>query len=126
MNPFNLSFQSIADAGLNLDLSDRDSLQDRVASVSSEISRNSFSAIADKFQDSGQRANVESSENTKPKTTEFSFHRLENLTLPLFSSLAHSPSDTPDLETSTITTDLNKLHPNSKNNEPDFRYFSRC
>ena len=79
MNPFNLSFQSITDAGLNLDLADRDLLQDRVASVSSEISKNSFSAIADKSQDSGQTANVESSENSTPQNTEFSFHHLENL-----------------------------------------------
>jgi len=123
MNPLNLSFQSIADAGINLDLSDRNSLQDRVASVSSEISKNSFSAIADKSQDSGQTANVESSENTKPKTTEFSFHHLENLTLPLFPSQAHSPSETPNLQTSTITTELNKLHLNCKNNEPDADIF---
>jgi len=123
MNPFNLSLQFIADTGINLDLADRDSLKDLVASVSSDIRKNAFSAIADKSQDSGQRANVESSENTKSNNPEFSFHHLEDLTPPPFSSLAHSPSETPGFETSTITTDLNKLHPHSKNNEPDSDIF---
>ena len=46
MNPLNLSLQSIADAGINLDLSDRDSLKDLVASVSSDMGKDAFRAIA--------------------------------------------------------------------------------
>jgi serralysin len=121
MNPLNFSLQSIADAGINLDLSDRDSLKDLVASVSSDMGKNTFTAITEKVQDFAQKENILSSENATPKSTEFSFHRLENLTIPIFSSLAHSPSQTPGLETSTITPNLNKIQPN--NNEPDSDIF---
>jgi hypothetical protein len=144
MNPFNLSLQSIADGGINLDLADRDSLQDRVASVSSEISKNSFSAIADKPQDSGLNPSTTSSQNVNPKSTEFPVYHLENFNPLFFSSLGDSrpkitippeltsteplgnPSSTPQSNSNVFPNYpeiFNNFPCNPKNNEPDADIF---
>jgi hypothetical protein len=144
MNPLNLSLQSIADAGINLDLSDRDSLKDHVATVSSEIRNNSFSAIADKPQDSGLNPSTTSSQNVNPKSTEFRGYYLENFNPLFFSNLGHLPSEitiSPELtateplgnQLSTPKTNsnvlpnypeiLNKFPSNPNKNEPDSDIF---
>ena len=144
MNPLNISLQSIADAGINLDLADRDSLKDHVASVSSEIRNNSFSAIADKPQDSGLNPNTTSSQNVNPKSTEFPVYHLENFNSLFFSSLGYSrpkitipqeltateplsnPSSTPPTNSNVFPNYpeiFNDFPCNPKNNEPDADIF---
>jgi len=144
MNPLNLSLQFIADGGINLDLADRDSLQDQVASVSSDIRKNSFSAIADKSQDSGLNPSLPSSQNINSKSTEFPVYYLENFNPLFFSTLSHPHSaitTPPELtatkslgnESSTPKTNanvfpnypeiLNKFPSNPNKNEPDSDIF---
>jgi hypothetical protein len=126
MNPLNLSLQSIADAGINLDLADRDSLKDLVASVSSDIRKNSFSAIADKPQDSGLNPNTTSSQSVNPKSTEFPVYHLENFNPLFFSSFARPSSESTSSPESKITgllKNFSSFQPGSKNNEPDADIF---
>ena len=144
MNPLNLSLQSIADAGINLDLADRDSLKDHVASVSSEIRNNSFSAIADKPQDSGLNPSSPSSQNVNSKSTEFPVYHLENFNPLFFSNLGYShpkitippeltsteplsnPSSTPQTNSNVFPNYpeiFNNFPCNPKNNEPDADIF---
>ncbi|MGL5035684.1 MAG: hypothetical protein ACRC6M_18010, partial [Microcystaceae cyanobacterium] len=109
MNPLNLSLQSIADAGINLDLADRDSLKDHVASVSSDVSKNFLSAIANKLQNSDINPNTTSSQNVNPKSTEFPVYRLENFNPLFFSNLGHPHSTVTISPELTVTKLLDNL-----------------
>ncbi|MFM7572320.1 MAG: hypothetical protein ACKO4S_04160 [Snowella sp.] len=144
MNPLDLSLQSIADAGLNLDLADRDSLKDLVASVSSDIRNNSFSAIADKPQDSVLNPSSLSSSTINPENTEFPVFPLENSNPPLFSGLGYprpeitipqeltvagplgNPSSPPKTNANVLPnfpTIFNNFPSNPNKNEPDSDIF---
>jgi hypothetical protein len=144
MNPLNLSLQSIADAGINLDLADRDSLKDLVASVSPDIRKNSFSAIADKLQDSVLNPSSLSSSTINPENTEFPVSPLENFNPPLFSGLGYprpeitipqeltvtgplgNPSSPPQTNANVLPnfpTIFNNFPSNPNKNEPDADIF---
>ncbi len=144
MNPLNLSLQSIADAGINLDLADRDSLKDLVASVSPDIRKNSFSAIADKPQDSVLNPSSLSSSTINPENTEFPVSPLENFNPPLFSGLGYprpeitipqeltvtgplgNPSSPPKTNANVLPnfpTIFNNFPSNPNKNEPDSDIF---
>ena len=126
MNPLDLSLQSIADAGLNLDLADRDSLKDLVASVSPDTKKNSFSAIADQPQDSGLNPNTTSAQNVNPKSAEFPVSPLEKFNSLPFSSFARLFSESTSSPESKITgllKNFSSFQPGSKDNEPDADIF---